>query len=472
MASLRDYIKENHKDYDNQLAIWEYHLRSYLGGKEYQEGHYLNKYTLETGAQYDNRLTQTPLDNHCRNIIHIYSSYIWRVPPTRNFGIIEQDPMLESFLKDADLDGRSFDAVMRDAQVHASVYGSVWLFLDKPNLTFETRAEEIDQEIRPYVSLVTPENVTNWKYQRMSTGRYYLSWIRIREEVTKDFTIYREWFEDRILAYKVDEVRNNVELIEEIPNALGKIPFICLYNQRSHKRGIGISDLTDVADIQKAIYNELSEVEQLIRISNHPSLVKTPEVEASAGAGSIVEMPSDMDANLKPYMLQPSGQNLESIMASIREKVSSIDRITHLGSVRATETKSQSGIALQTEFQLLNARLSEKADFLEIAEEQIWKCWAMWQGREFDGVIEYPKAFDLRDWANDLEYLMTARASSVRSDMFKKEVEKQIVSSVLDDDEVIQEAHKEIDSSEPPQLPFALQQPQEEEEEPQEQEVA
>ena len=314
-TSLRDYIKENHKDYDNQLSTWEYHLRSYLGGKEYQEGHYLNKYTLETGAQYDNRLTQTPLDNHCRNIIHIYSSYIWRVPPTRNFGIIEQDPMLESFLKDADLDGRSFDAVMRDAQVHASVYGSVWLFLDKPNLTFETRAEEIDQEIRPYVSLVTPENVTNWKYQRMSTGRYYLSWIRIREEVTEDFTIYREWFEDRILAYKVDEVRNNVELIEEIPNALGKIPFICLYNQRSHKRGIGISDLTDVADIQKAIYNELSEVEQLIRISNHPSLVKTPEVEASAGAGSIVEMPSDMDANLKPYMLQPSGQNLESIMA-------------------------------------------------------------------------------------------------------------------------------------------------------------
>ena len=42
--------------------------------------------------------------------------------------------------------------------------------------------------------------------QRMKTGRYYLSWIRIREEVTKDYTIYREWFEDRIIAYDNSDV--------------------------------------------------------------------------------------------------------------------------------------------------------------------------------------------------------------------------------------------------------------------------
>ena len=36
-----------------------------------------------------------------------------------------------------------------------------------------------------------------------------------------------------------------------------------------------------------------------------------------------------------------------------------------MGAVRATEARIQSGIALQTEFQLLNARLSEKADYLQ-----------------------------------------------------------------------------------------------------------
>ena len=47
-------------------------------------------------------------------------------------------------------------------------------------------------------------------------------------------------------------------------------------------------------------------------------------------------------------------------MNNINMKVESINRITHMGAVRATEARIQSGIALQTEFQLLNARLGEK----------------------------------------------------------------------------------------------------------------
>ena len=83
-------------------------------------------------------------------------------------------------------------------------------------------------------------------------------------------------------------------------------------------------------------------------------------------------------------------------MNNINMKVESINRITHMGAVRATEARIQSGIALQTEFQLLNARLSEKADYLQNAEEQIWKLFAEWQGREFDGEIIYPDSFNLR----------------------------------------------------------------------------
>ena len=105
------------------------------------------------------------------------------------------------------------------------------------------------------------------------------------------------------------------------------------------------------------IDNDYSEKEQLIRLANHPSLVKTPNVEASAGAGSVIEIPEDMPSDLKPYIIQPSGQNLEGIMNCIRNKIDAIDRITHMGSVRGTSGQQiSSGIALQTEFQLLNAK--------------------------------------------------------------------------------------------------------------------
>jgi 3-deoxy-D-manno-octulosonic-acid transferase len=140
-----------------------------------------------------------------------------------------------------------------------------------------------------------------------------------------------------------------------------KIPAVILYNQRSPMRGLGVSDLTDVADLQKAIYNEFSEIEQIIRLSNHPSLVKTKDTDAGAGAGSIIEIPENLDANLKPYILQPSGSNLDGVLASINHKVEAINRLTHVGTLRATAERVQSGIALRTEFELLNARLSEKS---------------------------------------------------------------------------------------------------------------
>ena len=234
--------------------------------------------------------------------------------------------------------------------------------------------------------------------------------------------------------------------IDEQENALGKIPAVVLYNQRTSKKGIGISDLSDVADLQKSIYNDYSEIEQLIRLSNHPSLVKTPNVEASAGAGSIIEMPEDLAPELKPYIIQPSSQSLESIMKTIQTKVDAINRITHMGAVRGTEKTVNSGIALQTEFQLLNARLSEKADYLQNTEEQIFDLYAKWQGTTFDGEIIYPDSFDLRDYASDLQFLQQAKASGVISDTFIKEVDKQIARAVVDDDEKIANIDAEIDA--------------------------
>ena len=118
-----------------------------------------------------------------------------------------------------------------------------------------------------------------------------------------------------------------------------------------------------------------------------------------------------------------------------------------MGSVRGTEKTVNSGIALQTEFQLLNARLSEKADLLENTEERIWSLFAKWQNKVFDGEIDYPDTFDLRDYAADLQFLQTAKASGIKSETFMKEVDKQIARSVVEEDETISTINDEIDNS-------------------------
>ena len=445
MAYTRDQAQETHKDYSETINNWEYYIRSYNGGYDYMIGQYLNRYNLELDNEFNQRLANTPCDNHCKNIIQIYSSFLFRVRPSRDFGSMQDEASLQNFLKDADLEGNNLNAVIKQAQNYASIYGQCFMILDKPNIQTNTAAEELDQNIRPYLSIVTSENVLDWNYVRQPNGKYELDYLKIREEVDRQGGTYmRVWYLDRIDTVYMPE-REEPKLVDSVPNTLGKIPAVILYNSKSHKRGIGQSDLTDIADLQKSIYNEYSEMEQLIRLTNHPSLVKTPSVNASAGAGAVIEMPDELEPNLKPYLLQPSGSSLQSIMDSINNKVESINRIAHTGAIRTTKTGISSGVALQTEFELLNARLSEKADNLQLAEEQLFKLYAMFQDVEFDGEINYPDSFNIRDYATDLMFYQQAKAINVQSPTLMKEIDKEIARAVVDDDEKLNIIFDEIE---------------------------
>jgi hypothetical protein len=444
-----DTITYTHPDYADNENRWEFFLRSYMGGQDYKDGAYLTQYINEDKDEYQRRISLTPIDNHCRNIVHIYSSYLWRIPPTRTFNSLDGNVALEPFLKDCDLDGRSFNAFMKEAQIWSSVYGHVWLMLDKPKSTAGTKAEELQQGIRPYVNLFTPENVFDWRWERTESGRFKLTYLKVRESIeridnTNTRAFFRVWAEDQVQIYEVDNEQER--LIETMDNPIGRIPAVFLPSNRSVVRGIGISDLTDIAYMQQAIYQELSEIEQLIRIANHPTLVKTYGTDASAGAGAVINMPDELDSNLKPYQIQPSGSNLDAVRASIMDKIESVNRMAHMGAVRGTEAQTKSGVALQTEFQLLNARLSEKADILELAEEQLWELFCIWQGITPDVEVYYPDSFDLRDYPNELAFLQQAKASGVRSNTFLREVDKAIADLILDDEE-LKQAHEEIDST-------------------------
>ncbi len=446
MSYTRDQAITVHKDYQETVNNWEYYIRSYNGGYDYMIGQYLNRYNLELDNEFNQRLANTPCDNHCKNVIQIYSSFLFRVKPSRNFGSLADEQSLQNFLKDADLEGNSLSNVVKQAQNYASIYGHCFMILDKPNIQTSTRAEELQQDIRPYVSIVTPENVLDWNFERQPNGKYELNYLKIREEVDRDGGTYmRIWYPDKIDTLYMPD-REEPRIIDTVDNQIGKIPAVILYNSKSHKRGIGQSDLTDIADLQKSIYNEYSEMEQLIRLTNHPSLVKTPSVNASAGAGAVIEMPDELEPNLKPYLLQPSGSSLTSIMDSIESKVNSINRIAHIGAVRTTKTNISSGVALQTEFELLNARLSEKADNLEIAEEQLFRLYSMFQDTPFDGEINYPDSFNIRDYATDLLFYQQAKAINVQSPTLNKEIDKEIARAVVDDDEKLNNIFDEIDA--------------------------
>lgn len=409
MSKEYQLVTATHDLYKQSNSRWMYLLQSYMGGEFYRQAQHLTKYKMELPAEYSERLYSTPLDNHCKGVINVYNSFLFRECADRNFGSISNDVAVYEFLEDADLEGRSLDAFMKDVSTWASVFGHCWIILSKPQTNALTRADELNQGVRPYVSLVTPLSVLDWRWTRAANGYYSLTYLKVMED--GDFTnikVIKEWTADSIITTTVDDDRKELISQDIEVNGLGKIPAIIAYNQKSPIRGLGVSDIDDIADQQRAIYNEYSEIEQSIRIQGHPSLVKTPDVEATAGAGSIVQMPDNLDPGLKPYLLEPNAQNISSIYASIKNRVESIDRMANMGSVRTNNTQALSGVSREVEFQMLNARLAEKADNLELAEEQLWSLFAQYQGQVWDGEVEYPDNFGIHDKKNELEKLTMA----------------------------------------------------------------
>lgn len=401
------YLSAN-TTFDTYKTHWQYLLESYLGGLEYRKAQHLTRYQLETDAEYDARLRTTPLQNHCASVVSVYNSFLFREDPVRDFGESIQNEAVESFLRDADFEGRSLNAFMKDVATWSSVFGHCWIILAKPNVNAVTRAEEIAQGIRPYASLLTPLTVLDWNWSRSASGRYELTYLKYIEEINGDTTTVKKWYpelvetaiintNDRVFESKVTEV-----------NGLGKIPAIIAYNKRGPMRGIGVSDIADIADTQKFIYNATSEIDQSIRLDSHPSLVKTPETNAGIGAGSLIHMPDNLDPGLKPYILEFSGAAVDKILQAINHSIESIDKMANIGAVRATEAKTMSGVAMETEFQLLNARLAEKADSLELAEEQMWEIWYQYESAQWMGEIDYPGSFNIRDTGSEIAQLKTA----------------------------------------------------------------
>ena len=433
-----------HRDYDSYINQWRFLKRSYLGGNEFKRGLYLTRYQYETENEYYNRLTQATVDNHCRSVVHIFNSFLYRQEPTREYGNIS-GPELEAFLKDADLEGRSWNSFMGEVNIQSTIYGHCVVLVDRPETQVGTRAEELEQGIRPYVNIVTPENILDWRFTRQPNGHYELEYIRILEQDDRPQQKSNEhyvktWTPDTITleSYKPN-AKKQMEIVDQKPNLLGKVPAVWVYANRGPIKGIGVSDINDIAIAQRFLHECWSEAEQLIRLTNHPSLVKTNSTQASAGAGAIITMPEELDGNLKPYLLQPSGGNLDAILNTIDNTIKSIDRMAHLGAIRAIETRQMSGVAMQSEFLLLDAKLSEKARNLELAEEQIFRLFALWQGQSWDGEIKYPTAFHIRDKNLDMDLLKKASETNPANPQVKALIDSKILEVLSDNPEEYQE---------------------------------
>ena len=452
-----EQIEQTHPSYAEVAKQANYHYKSYVGGELYKSGSYLTQYIGENtgpGNQYAKRIDSTPLDNHVQTTVDIYRSFLFRTLPSRDLGLLINNPLVNAWLYDTDQDGQSLDSFLKTANDLAMVHGSTWILVDKPSYKVETEAEAIQLGIRAYAAMYTPQNVLDWYYERSISGKMELEYIKVKESENDQYVTFTCWHKGFVEKYKVskDEQGDLSKIVEhtEYENPLGYIPFVFHAPLRSPTKGVGFSLVSDVANQQRFIYNCASEIEQHLRISSHPTLVKPTSTDAVAGAGSILNLDESIDPGLKPYLLSPSLSTTDSILKAIDNSVASIKRMTHTSAIQSTTGSPMSGVALQTERQLLNAKLSDMADTLKETEYQMWIMWLDWQALSMpeDFTIEYPDTFDMRDEHLELDFLMKARSAGVSNEMFQNEISKQVVALTVDDDELQSKILEDMDKVE------------------------
>ena len=451
-------LEQVHPGYSEYAYRWDYYMRSYMGAEEYRDGTYLRKYITEDhspGNQYEQRLLDNCLQNQVKTVVDTYRSFLFRLPPTRTLGTAVDDPAVRNFIDNTDLDYTNLDHFMRKVADMITIYGGCWIGVDRPAYVANTAAEEIALDIRSYATLYSPTNVLDWQFSLMPNGRKELTYIKIIEESHADWDILRLWYPDRVLKIRVAKaemlqsvmnvtqsntiIKNYGEILEydEYVNPLGYLPFQHVYETESFYRGIGTSDVGDVADIQRYNYNLISEAIQNIRISSHPSIVAQPDAELNGGVGAIIYV--DEQTQIQPYLLQPTGASIESILKVMEQNISAIDDITHLSAVRAVTGQPMSGVALQVTRQNLNNKLAIKASVLQRAEIRMWKDFFAWQNMSMPEEFEvyYEKSFDMRDKHSDIELFRKA-LESVPHDSFQHYIHNEIARMMVDNEEDLQ----------------------------------
>ncbi len=484
MSEEETKLRNTHPTFDKYYEEWRFLNAAYEGVRALIAYGALKKHERESETNYQNRLDQAYGFSYSKSVVDIFNSYLFKKEfPTEIPKALTNDEQWKQFQADCDLEGTEFDTFFVDEQRNASILGHVGLFVDKPQVEKDNRQEEINEGIYPYVVAYKPMAILDWQITRDEFGRKILTYLKVLDDDSR----YRIWTLDKWEVWEVQYADSGERVgvteltqvgeqptkaetqgkgttakkIAEGENKLGEIPFVVLWNQRSNiDKDVGVSDITDVSRVDSGIIRNLSQIEQIIDYSAFP-MMRKPMKEAGAAADpkdetgvvAVLEFDPEKPESKPDWLASESEGAIKAVLDVIAVKVAEIYRSSNIGGMSATEisTSAKSGVALKTEFQLLNSKLVKKGKNVAKAKYDVTRLWLKWQDEwdkyKDDLIYDYVKTFELEDLASDLENILTSSVIVQQSDRFKKEIQKLVVRMILPslDEQVLAEIDKEIE---------------------------
>ena len=450
----KDDLLKTHAEYKEHIDLWNFYYTSYKGGKDLIEA-VIKKHPRESIDNFDVRKSECFSINYNSAIIDLLSYHLTDNAVENFYGELNNDEAWNLFLKDADLFETDFNVYLNEVQKLSAIFGAVGVLVDKPYGNFDTKKQELDNLIRPYVTTYTLPNILDWTYGINQFGKASLIFLKLKNFYDE----YIVWYENFWQAIKLTH-KNELEIVREGENPLGEIPFRWLYNLKDPLNPmLGVSDIKEICYINAAMMRNFSCANEILKFSAFPILRKPlsiftqEETETVVSENSILEFNPEWGEGGKADWLQSVAKEpLEAIMMYEDQLINEIYRIAHLNGIRAAEVSSQakSGIALRIENAQLGALLAKKSRNLAEFTHQIIRLWLKWQNQSelMDQVsVEPIQEFGLDESAVSID-IATKIIELIPSDKFKQELLKSMLRRVMPnlDNRVKKEIDDEIET--------------------------
>jgi len=450
LLTVGDLLKKNDKYIDN-VSEWEMLLAVYEGIKQIIAKQYIAQHEREPTEAYKRRMDELYGLGYSKSIVDIFHFYLFKKEPDRALAVLKDDQLWQMFFEDANLYGDSFDTTIMDISLYAGILGQMGILIDKPNTAELNKKQQIDNRIYPYIARYFPSAILDWEMGKDKHGKPVLVMVKLLDDNGQ----YRIWWEDVWEVWELPKDSNgDPETNEEVDavfieggeNILGEVPFMWHYNQKSKDLAVGTPDISEISRIDLSIIRNLSQIEEIINYAAFPMLLKpmmsadpkranVSQVEDEVSVQAVQEFDPENPTAIPQWMQTEVADPIRAIIDFIKIKIEEIYRSSNSGgsSTTKSDTQVKSGVALQTEFQLLNSKLVSKAIQLEKTENKIVSLWLRWEEKEKlmkDIKIARDRQFDIDNLASDLENAVVAK-TVVISKTFNQLLQKRIARTAL-----------------------------------------
>jgi hypothetical protein len=454
---LKSLIKRRHPEYENLQDHWSFLESCYLGGRKWFNDN-IFQYVKEGSTEFSQRIIRAYRFNHTREIVDLVTKYIQRGKVNRNHD--DASAAIKDFWEKTTQDGLDIDEFKRLVCTQSSIFGRPWIIVDKTageggaGSAAGVMSKADAEQSECYAYIVSPQDVLDWSYDEQG----HLRWILIQEWTRNDedpMTAggelqpqYRLWTKTSWSLYK-NKVGKNGDRLQTVyedasgDHDLGVVPAIPAHNMISNDAWSTPALIADIAYLDRAIANYLSNLDVIIQDQTFSQLAMPAQglLPGEDDYKKMLEMGTkrvflyDGEAGAAPMYLSPDVRQAHLLLDVIQQIINEIYHSVGLAGERTKQDNSKgidnsSGVAKQNDFERVNALLISKADALEWIENQMVSLVSKWQGEDApeQDLVSYPDNFDATGLFDEFDIAtklsLIDAPSTMRSEQMKRVVKK------------------------------------------------